>query len=54
MIHLRRIASRALSCGSFAVFFSEGGDMNAALNLVSDEVEFIAGVAMEVDGGRCI
>jgi 3-oxoacyl-[acyl-carrier protein] reductase len=27
---------------------------NAALYLVSDEAEFITGVALEVDGGRCI
>jgi 3-oxoacyl-[acyl-carrier protein] reductase len=27
---------------------------NAALWLVSDEAEFITGVALEVDGGRCI
>jgi len=27
---------------------------NAALYLVSDEAEFITGVCMEVDGGRCI
>ncbi|MCG8494043.1 MAG: glucose 1-dehydrogenase, partial [Sneathiellales bacterium] len=27
---------------------------NAALYLVSDEASFITGVAMEVDGGRCI
>ena len=27
---------------------------NAALYLASDEAEFITGVAMEVDGGRCI
>ena len=27
---------------------------NAALWLVSDEAQFITGVAMEVDGGRCI
>jgi 3-oxoacyl-[acyl-carrier protein] reductase len=27
---------------------------NAALYLCSDEAEFITGVALEVDGGRCI
>ena len=27
---------------------------NAALFLVSDEAEFLTGVCMEVDGGRCI
>ncbi len=27
---------------------------NAALWLASDEAEFIIGVALEVDGGRCI
>jgi 3-oxoacyl-[acyl-carrier protein] reductase len=27
---------------------------NAALYLASDEAEFITGVALEVDGGRCI
>jgi 3-oxoacyl-[acyl-carrier protein] reductase len=27
---------------------------NAALYLVSDEAAFITGVALEVDGGRCI
>ena len=27
---------------------------NAALYLASDEADFITGVAMEVDGGRCI
>ena len=27
---------------------------NAALYLVSDEAEFITGVALEIDGGRCI
>ena len=27
---------------------------NAALYLASDEAEFITGVCMEVDGGRCI
>jgi len=27
---------------------------NAALYLVSDEAEFITGVALEVDGGRCV
>ena len=27
---------------------------NAALWLVSDEAEFITGVALEVDGGRCV
>jgi len=27
---------------------------NAALYLASDESEFITGVALEVDGGRCI
>jgi 3-oxoacyl-[acyl-carrier protein] reductase len=27
---------------------------NAALWLASDEAEFITGVALEVDGGRCI
>jgi 3-oxoacyl-[acyl-carrier protein] reductase len=27
---------------------------NAALYLASDEAEFITGVALEVDGGRCV
>jgi 3-oxoacyl-[acyl-carrier protein] reductase len=27
---------------------------NAALYLASDEADFITGVCMEVDGGRCI
>jgi 3-oxoacyl-[acyl-carrier protein] reductase len=27
---------------------------NAALWLASDEAEFITGVALEVDGGRCV
>lgn len=27
---------------------------NAALYLCSDEAEFITGVALEVDGGRCV
>jgi 3-oxoacyl-[acyl-carrier protein] reductase len=27
---------------------------NAALYLASDEAEFITGVCLEVDGGRCI
>lgn len=27
---------------------------NAALYLTSDEAEFITGVALEVDGGRCV
>jgi len=35
--------------------FSQPRDMaNAALYLVSDEADFITGVAMEVDGGRCV
>lgn len=35
--------------------FCQPDDMaNAALYLVSDEAEFITGVAMEVDGGRCV
>ena len=35
--------------------FSTAEDIaNAALYLVSDEAEFITGVALEVDGGRCI
>jgi len=34
---------------------SRPGDIaRAALHLVSDEAEFITGVALEVDGGRCI
>jgi 3-oxoacyl-[acyl-carrier protein] reductase len=27
---------------------------NAALYLASDDAEFITGVALEVDGGRCV
>jgi 3-oxoacyl-[acyl-carrier protein] reductase len=27
---------------------------NAALYLASDEAEFVTGVALEVDGGRCV
>jgi 3-oxoacyl-[acyl-carrier protein] reductase len=27
---------------------------NAALYLCSDEADFITGVALEVDGGRCV
>lgn len=35
--------------------FSQPRDMaNAALYLVSDEADFITGVALEVDGGRCV
>ena len=35
--------------------FSEPRDIaNAALYLASDEAEFITGVALEVDGGRCV
>jgi len=35
--------------------FSQPRDMaNAALYLCSDEADFITGVAMEVDGGRCV
>ena len=35
--------------------FSQPRDMaNAALYLVSDEADFITGIAMEVDGGRCV
>jgi len=35
--------------------FSQPRDMaNAALYLVSDEADFITGVSMEVDGGRCV
>lgn len=35
--------------------FTQPGDVaNAALFLVSDEAEFITGVCLEVDGGRCI
>jgi 3-oxoacyl-[acyl-carrier protein] reductase len=35
--------------------FSQPEDMgNAALFLCSDEASMITGVAMEVDGGRCI
>ncbi len=35
--------------------FSQPRDMaNAALYLVSDEADFVTGVAMEVDGGRCV
>ena len=35
--------------------FSQPRDMaNAALYLASDEADFITGVALEVDGGRCV
>ncbi len=35
--------------------FSQPRDIaNAALFLASDEAEFITGVCLEVDGGRCI
>lgn len=35
--------------------FSQPRDIaNAALYLVSDEADFITGVALEVDGGRCV
>ncbi len=35
--------------------FSQPRDMaNAALYLVSDEADFVTGVALEVDGGRCV
>lgn len=35
--------------------FSQPRDLaNAALYLVSDEADFITGVALEVDGGRCV
>lgn len=35
--------------------FTQPGDVaNAALFLVSDEAEFLTGVCLEVDGGRCI
>ena len=35
--------------------FSQPRDVaNAALYLVSDEADFITGVALEVDGGRCV
>lgn len=35
--------------------FSQPEDIaRAALHLVSDEAEFITGVALEVDGGRCV
>ena len=35
--------------------FCQPEDMaNAALYLASDEAEFITGVALEVDGGRCV
>ncbi|MEL6967819.1 MAG: glucose 1-dehydrogenase, partial [Pseudomonadota bacterium] len=35
--------------------FSQPRDMaNAALYLCSDEADFITGVALEVDGGRCV
>ena len=35
--------------------FSQPSDIaNAALYLVSDEADFITGVALEVDGGRCV
>ena len=35
--------------------FSQPRDIaNAALFLCSDEAEFLTGVCMEVDGGRCI
>ena len=35
--------------------FSQPSDMaNAALYLASDEANFITGVALEVDGGRCV
>jgi 3-oxoacyl-[acyl-carrier protein] reductase len=35
--------------------FSKPGDIaNAALYLASDEAEFITGVALEIDGGRCV
>ncbi len=35
--------------------FSQPRDMaNAALYLVSDEADFITGIALEVDGGRCV
>ena len=35
--------------------FSTPADIaNAALYLASDEAAFITGVALEVDGGRCV
>jgi 3-oxoacyl-[acyl-carrier protein] reductase len=35
--------------------FSQPLDIaNAALYLASDEAEFITGVALEIDGGRCV
>ena len=35
--------------------FSKPSDIaNAALYLASDEAEFITGVALEIDGGRCV
>lgn len=35
--------------------FSQPRDIaNAALYLASDEADFITGVALEVDGGRCV
>ena len=35
--------------------FTEGRDVaNAASFLASDDADFITGICMEVDGGRCI